>query len=282
VFCNICCPCLRLTALSALSALSPLASLCCAAGKPVPTELKGESNSLQHDIDLDDAVTATPTSHIDDEYAEAGIHPPKLLITTSRDPSSRLTQFTKELRLIFPNSQRVNRGNSVIADLISAAKSADYTDVLIVHEHRGEPDGLIVCHLPYGPTAYFGLQSVVLRHDLSDRIGAMSEAVPHLILDNFASPLGQRLATILRYLFPIPKDDSKRVIAFVNRNDTISFRHHVVVGKGYKDVQLGEVGPRFELVLYQLKLGTVDMQEAENEWVLRPYMNTAKKRKALG
>ena len=260
----------------------PLSPIVCAAGKPVPTELKGESNTLQHDIDLDDAVTATPTTHIDDEYASAGIHPPKLLITTSRDPSSRLTQFTKELRLIFPNSQRVNRGNSVVADLIAAAKSAEYSDVLIVHEHRGEPDGLIVCHLPYGPTAYFGLQSVVLRHDLSDRIGAMSEAVPHLVLDNFASPLGQRLATILRYLFPIAKPDSRRVIAFVNRNDTVSFRHHTVVGKGYKDVQLGEVGPRFELVLYQLKLGTVDMQEAENEWVLRPYMNTAKKRKALG
>jgi len=38
---------------------------------------------------------------------------------------------------------------------------------------------------------------------------------------------------------------------------------------------------RFELVLYQIKLGTVDMVEAENEWVLRPYMNTARKRKAL-
>jgi rRNA maturation protein Rpf1 len=31
----------------------------------------------------------------------------------------------------------------------------------MVHEHRGEPDGLIVCHLPFGPTAYFGLLNVV-------------------------------------------------------------------------------------------------------------------------
>lgn len=34
--------------------------------------------------------------------------------------------------------------------------------------------------------------------------------------------------------------------------------------------------------LYQIKLGTVDQTEAENEWVLRPYQNTAKKRKELG
>jgi U3 small nucleolar ribonucleoprotein protein IMP4 len=36
-----------------------------------------------------------PSSHIDDEYANAGIEDPKILITTSRDPSSRLTQFAK-------------------------------------------------------------------------------------------------------------------------------------------------------------------------------------------
>ncbi len=50
---------------------------------------------------------------------------------------------------------------------------------------------------------------------------------------------------------------------------------------GHKEVDLSELGPRFEMRLYQLKLGTVDMAEAENEWVLRPYMNTAKKRKNL-
>lgn len=33
-----------------------------------------------------------------------------MLVTTSRDPSSRLTAFAKELKLIFPNAQRINRG----------------------------------------------------------------------------------------------------------------------------------------------------------------------------
>jgi hypothetical protein len=36
-----------------------------------------------------------PRSHIDDEYAHAGEVDPKVLITTSRDPSSRLVQFAK-------------------------------------------------------------------------------------------------------------------------------------------------------------------------------------------
>ena len=54
-----------------------------------------------------------PRSHIDDEYAHAGERDPKVLVTTSRDPSSRLTQFAKELKLVFPNAQRINRGSQV-------------------------------------------------------------------------------------------------------------------------------------------------------------------------
>lgn len=36
-----------------------------------------------------------PASHVDDEYARAGLTDPKIFITTSRDPSSRLVQFSK-------------------------------------------------------------------------------------------------------------------------------------------------------------------------------------------
>ena len=36
-------------------------------------------------------------SHIDDEYAWAGVRDPKVLITTSRDPSSKLLKFCKEV-----------------------------------------------------------------------------------------------------------------------------------------------------------------------------------------
>ena len=34
-------------------------------------------------------------------------------------------------------------------------------------------------------------------------------------------------------------------------------------------------------LVYEIKLGTVEQAEAEVEWRLRPYMNTAKKRKHL-
>ncbi|KNA15626.1 hypothetical protein SOVF_096230 [Spinacia oleracea] len=254
-------------------------------GKPIPTELRNEEAALRQEIDLEDDYTAIPRSLIDDEYAKATEREPKILLTTSRDPSQPLTQFTKELKFIFPNAERMNRGSQVINEIIESCRARDFTDIILVHEHRGVPDGLIVCHLPFGPTAYFGLHNVVTRHDIKDKnsIGTMPGAFPHLILNNFTTKLGERTATILKHLFPVPKPDSKRIITFANQSDYVSFRHHVYEKQGGpKSIELKEIGPRFELRLYQIKLGTVEQKEAQNEWVLRPYMNTTKKRKFLG
>jgi U3 small nucleolar ribonucleoprotein protein IMP4 len=135
-----------------------------------------------------------PSESIDDEYARAGIRDPKLVITTSRDPSSRLNQFVKELRLVFPNAQKLNRGNYVLKQLVETCRANEVTDLVLVHEHRGEPDGLVVCHLPYGPTAYFGIMNAVLRHDLKER-STVSQQFPHLIFHKFDSKLGERVRT---------------------------------------------------------------------------------------
>ncbi|KAI7842554.1 hypothetical protein COHA_003791 [Chlorella ohadii] len=251
-------------------------------GKPIPTELRREEAELRKQVELEDDNTAVPRSHIDDEYAHAGERDPKILITTSRDPSSRLVQFAKEVKLLFPNAQRVNRGGMVVSELVESCRSHEFTDLIMVHEHRGEPDGLVVCHLPYGPTAYFGVFNTVLRHDIGDKkqVGTISEAYPHLIFDRFTSKLGQRVSSILKYLFPPPKHDSKRVITFANQSDFISFRHHTYeMPKGAKSIQLKECGPRFEMKLYQIKLGTLDQPHAETEWALRSYTRSAKRSK---
>lgn len=251
-------------------------------GKPLPTELRREEAKLRHDVELEDDNTAVPRTHIDDEYAHAGERDPKILITTSRDPSTRLVAFAKEMKLVFPNAQRINRGGMVVSELVESARNNDYTDVVMIHEHRGEPDGLVVCHLPYGPSAYFGIFNPVLRHDIGNKnkVGTVSEAYPHLVLNNFSTKLGERVQNILKYLFPTAKDDSKRVMTFANKNDFISFRHHVYEQpKGVKSITLTECGPRFELKLYQIKLGTIDQPHAENEWVVRAYTRSAKKSK---
>ncbi len=251
-------------------------------GKPIPTELRREEAALRREVDLEDDNTAVPRTHVDDEYGRAAERAPRLLLTTSRDPSSRLTSFAKELKLLFPGAARVNRGALVVPELVESARANGYTDLLIAHEHRGEPDGLVVCHLPYGPTAYFGLFNAVLRHDIGDKaaVGTVSEAAPHLIFSNFSSALGRRVQGILGHLFPEPKPDARRVMTFANRDDFISFRHHTFEApRGPRSAELKERGPRFEMKLYQIRLGTVDQAHAENEYVLRSHVRSAKKSK---
>ena len=74
--------------------------------------------------------------------------------------------------------------------------------------------------------------------------------------------------------------DSTRILTMVNKDDYVSFRHHIY-NKEKNDVKLQEVGPRFELRPYQILLGTIDMPDSTKEWVLRPYMNTARTKKNL-
>lgn len=208
---------------------------------PIPTDLQNEALSLQKSLKWQDEGPALAStlgsgegglSAEDDEYHWAGVEDPKIMLTTSRDPSSKLKMFVKELRLIFPSSQRMNRGNYEMKQLLDACRANNVTDFIVVHEHRGVPNGLIISHLPYGPTAYFTLFDVVMRHDIPD-IGTMSEQYPHLIFQNFKTDLGVRVMKILKYLYPVPKEDSKRVITFANHDDYISFRHHV-----YKKVSI--------------------------------------------
>jgi U3 small nucleolar ribonucleoprotein protein IMP4 len=218
----------------------------------IPTEIATEARQLHHQIEMD--VPGSSKQVIDDEYAKVGLYEPRVCVTTSRDPSSRLKQFAKEIKLCIPNAQAVNRGNHRTDELIDACRKADFTDVIILSETRGMPDGMIVSHLPFGPTVYLTLSNCVLRHDIPECTPA-SQAYPHLILDSLNSRVGERVGRVLQALYPIPKEDSKRVITFANNNDYISFRHHMYTKEKGK-VALQEAGPRFEMLPYEVRRST--------------------------
>ena len=239
------------------------------------------------------------------------------------------------MRLVFPNSTRVNRGNYVVKELAEACRANEVTDLIILHEHRGTPgesslvfvdsysadpsfsDAMIISHFPHGPTFFFTLSNVSLRHDIASYgQSTVSEQYPHLIFENFSSRLGYRVRDALKHLFPVPKEDAKRVMTFANESDFISFRfvmsdpsghsctnkqalsHHVFVKTSHKEVQLAEVGPRFEMKrrnslvttyymlmplypAYEIRLGTIEQKEADKEWVLAYYTRAARKRRQL-
>lgn len=205
---------------------------------------------------------------------------------------------------MFPNSIRLNRGNTVMKDLVQTCLSQGVTDLVLVHEHRGVPDALIISHLPHGPTLSMTLHNVTLRHDVSTSDSTVSEQYPHLIMEGFTTRLGERVASILKALFPVPKEDAKRVMTFANERDFISFRYaeeeSVKLTTGITSSQrhltrmcssrrsarvsrqsVSHEKSQTNSAAYEIRQGTVDQNEADVEWLLRPYMRTSKKRNQL-
>ncbi|KAI5793841.1 anticodon-binding protein [Peziza echinospora] len=270
-----------------------------ASGKPLPKDIANDVQ-LRKDFKFDEPLkladgeaaeeAAEDAAALDDEYSTlSGLLDPKILLTTSRSPSTRLMQFSKELRLLFPLSIRLNRGNTILPQLVQSSLSTSMTDLILVHEHRGVPTSLTINHFPHGPTVKFSLHNVVLRHDIPNAVrGTVSERYPRLVFEGFETALGRRIVQILKHLFPpVREGEAKgeragRVVTFARtEGDYISVRHHVYVKTGYNSVELAEVGPRMEMKLFEIKLGSIDNKNADYEWRLASYTRTAKKRDLL-
>ena len=258
-----------------------------ATGRPLDASIANDKE-LRKDYKYDESRPDRTTQEeldLDDEYAQlSGIVDPRVLVTTSRDPSSRLSAFAKEIRLLLPTSIRLNRGNLVLPNLVASANSSGLSDLILLHEHRGTPTALTVSHFPHGPTASFSLHNVLLRHDIPNSSrGTVSESYPHLIFEGFTSPLGQRVVKILKHLFP-PREAAtgnnrvgNRVVTFKNIEDSVEVRHHVFVKTGYQSVELAEVGPRMTMRLFEIRGGTLENKDGDVEWHMNQYTRTSRK-----
>jgi U3 small nucleolar ribonucleoprotein protein IMP4 len=252
--------------------------------------LVADDKELRKDFKYDESLdteAAQAQQDIDDEYSMlSGLADPRPLVTTSRSPSTRLSTFSKEIRLLLPTAIRLNRGNLILPNLLSSAKASALSDIILLHEHRGTPTAMTICHLPHGPTASFSLHNVVLRADIPNASrGTVSESYPHLIFEGFTTKLGTRVVKILKHIFP-PRDGPQkvgnRVVTFKNVEDSIEVRHHVFVQTGYKDVELAEVGPRMTMRCFEIKGGTLEKDAGGDvEWALTQYTRTGRKKDYL-
>ncbi|PLB36415.1 snoRNA-binding rRNA-processing protein IMP4 [Aspergillus candidus] len=257
-----------------------------ASGKPLDPSI-ADDKALREDFKYDESLEKDGDAvDLDDEYAlTSGIVDPRPIVTTSRNPSVRLGAFAKEIRLLLPTSIRLNRGNTVLPDLVSSANGAGMSDMILLHEHRGTPTAMTISHLPHGPTASFSLHNVVLRADIPNSArGTVSESYPHLVFEGFNTKLGARVVQILKHLFP-PREGGKvgnRVVSFVNKEDSIEVRHHVFVKTGYRDVELAEVGPRMTMRPFEIRGGSIEKNSSGDvEWALTQYTRTSKKKDYL-
>lgn len=252
--------------------------------KQVPRTIENTREYDATTVDVDDEEVQFDITHDEYESYFSKTYEPKILITSSDNPHTKTIHFIRELTKIFPNSECQWRKRSSVKKMIKAAKERDYTDVVVVNEDRRHPNGILVTHLPDGPTAYFKVSNVKLTKEMKHKnlIKEFTRHRPEVILNNFQTRLGQAVSRMLASLFHYdPEFKGRRAVTFHNQRDYIFFRHHRYEFKSEKKAALRELGPRFTLRLKWLQKGTFDTIDGEYEWIIagkRHEMETSRRR----
>jgi ribosome production factor 1 len=207
-----------------------------------------------------------------DEFSEyfSKAYEPKVLITYSDNPCSRTRGFAKELTQIIPNSLATTRHRSSIKKVCASAEREEYTDVLVLNENRKKVNGLLLIHLPNGPTAHFKVSNVKLTKDIKRKLSDFTSHRPEVILTNFTTRLGTTIGRMLGAIFHYePQFKGRRAVTFHNQRDYIFFRHHrYEFDKDGNRVRLLELGPKFTLKLRSLQQGLFDSKTGDYEWMI--------------
>ena len=194
---------------------------------------------------------------------------PKVLITSADNPHSKTISFVKEMTRVIPNASPFWRKNSSIKKMVKQAIENNYTDIVVVNEDNRMPNGLVVSHLPDGPTAHFRLSNVKVSSMIKRNYREITSHRPEVILNGFTTRLGHTVARMLASLFHYdPQFHGKRAMTFHCQRDYIFVRHHRYEFKSTEKCKLRELGPRFTLKLRSLQKGTFDSKTGEYDWII--------------
>lgn len=107
-----------------------------------------------------------------------------------------------------------------------AASKRNYSHIIIINEDHRRPNGLLLIHLPKGPTCFFRLSSVKFCEQIKNR-AKITKHKPEVIMNNFNTRIGHTVGRVLTSLFHFdPEFHGRRVVTFHNQRDYIFFRHH--------------------------------------------------------
>lgn len=248
--------------------------------KKIPKTIESTREKDETMVSLDDAEVEAAEAQ--DEFADHFqiLRPPNVLLTTCYKPSGIMYKFLAEMLEVLPCATYYKRQGYALKKICEYATNRDFTDVIVFNEDRKSINGMLLVHLPGGPTAHFKLSNLRLTKDIKHH-GRASSHRPELILNNFGTRLGHRLGRMFASIFSQdPNFKGRRAVTFHNQRDYIFFRHHRYIfeaaerrGPGEKEksrrviARLQELGPRFTLKLLSLQKGTFDSKGGEYEWV---------------
>lgn len=227
--------------------------------KPIPHNLRAEASQM-----LNELIYDTKDTEI--------VHPyPKIAVTTSHDPSSMLKAFSKHISLVF-NGLNLMRGRMTNEQLADHCIRDGITHLFMLNESKGRPSTLILCKFPYGPTYKFSMFNIKY-----DRRQKTFGEKAYLVIDGFDSEIGELLKLNLSLCFPAIKNTSSnkntvpgnRLVAFINRNGTVAFKHFLIEDKKL----INECS--FDLKLFKVTNSTFNT-DGDVGFILNAFTNTRK------
>ncbi|AAK39878.1 U3 snoRNP protein IMP4 (nucleomorph) [Guillardia theta] len=193
----------------------------------------------------------------------------RTFLTTSRNPSLNLISFTKKLINLFPQSKKINRGRKFLTSLISYCVENEVKNLLVIYELKGNPNCLIISHLPSGPSVYFKISNyniLIFKND----INIFFSDLPILLISNLNTPIGSRISKIITNLYPKSSNNSKRIISYVGLSNNIVCNQYLFQKKNYnnENMKLKNIGPRFFLRPFKIILGNISEINSNVEWII--------------
>ena len=80
---------------------------------------------------------------------------PKIMITTRPKCSKKLYDFVGDLMQMIPNAFYYPRGTLTVTKMAEYASNKEFTHLVILSEKNKVCNGMLISHLPEGPTAFF-------------------------------------------------------------------------------------------------------------------------------
>ncbi|MCJ1330783.1 hypothetical protein MMC10_007470 [Thelotrema lepadinum] len=172
---------------------------------------------------------------------------------------------------LIPNSTYIRRSAhrfAYLQQIADFARNRGYTSLVVLLEEQKRPHALKIILLSSGLSVSFAVKTWVDGKVLPNH-GVQTDHVPELILNNFVTPLGYLVGSILQRIFPQQPDlRGRQVITIHNQRDFLFLRQHrylirhrrptekPVSDVEYLKVGLQELGPRLSLKLREISDGS--------------------------
>lgn len=239
----------------------------------------------------------------------SGEKQPKIMVTTGPKPRRKIFPFIAEVMTMLPNTYFYKREKYALRDMCRWAGNKKFTHLMVIAEKNGKLTQMLICHtglaprpvvdgsekasetdndvqeVQIGPTALFKISNFRKTSQIKGH-GRRSNHFPEILLNHFATPLGDRVGRFLSSLFVHKKKGDgkedfigRNVTTFHNQRDFIFVRsHRYIFEENFDKVRLQELGPRFTMKLRWLMAGTFEPKHAEFEWIMKQHEMKSKKK----